>query len=173
MCNELPSLDVLRERFEMQGNTLYWRSNDAVDKRVRGKVAGASWRKGRTSYRRVMVGNVLYQAHRIAYALQKGELPDTSLFIDHIDGDGLNNTLENLRLVNHQTNNRNQRMLKTNTSGACGVCWHKGSSKWKAQAKVGGKNKHLGLFAWKDAAIAVRELASFIHGYSDRHGKAA
>ena len=173
VANELPSLDVLRRLFWMNGNTLCWKNRDYIPERRCGAAAGWLKRWRRTSYRQVKIGGVAYYAHRIAWALQTGVLPDTGLCIDHIDGNGLDNRLENLRLVDNQTNQRNSRMPKNNTSGSAGVYWDKARGKWRAQVKVDGRHKTLGSFESKDAAVAVRELAGFIHGYSDRHGKAA
>lgn len=46
--------------------------------------------------------------------------------IDHINGDTLDNRKENLRIVTHQHNMMNQRVLPSNnTSGTIGVTWDK------------------------------------------------
>ena len=48
-----------------------------------------------------------YLAHRVIYAIVHGEL-SPSLEIDHIDGDFLNNRIENLRAVTKVENTQNQ-----------------------------------------------------------------
>jgi len=59
--------------------------------------------------------------------------------IDHIDGNKLNNTVNNLRLVSHQQNQWNRTKAK-------GYSWYKNTNKWKAQIAFNGKNIHIGLF---------------------------
>ena len=59
--------------------------------------------------------------------------------IDHIDGEKLNNNIENLRCVTQQENHFNQTKAK-------GYSWHKQKKKWQAQIKVDDKTIHLGLF---------------------------
>lgn len=49
-----------------------------------------------------------YQAHRVIWALVYGICPADKL-VDHIDGNPLNNKIENLRLVNPDTNQKNRK----------------------------------------------------------------
>jgi hypothetical protein len=71
--------------------------------------------------------------------------------IDHIDGNGLNNKKNNLRICSHSTNLRNCKTPSTNTSGYKGVCWH--NNRWEARMKVNGKIINFGNFNNKDKAI--------------------
>jgi hypothetical protein len=66
---------------------------------------------------------------------------------DHIDRNGLNNRRDNLRPDPHGQGNANRTRFANNTSGLKGVCWHRQLAKWRAQIKVAGKQRHLGLFA--------------------------
>lgn len=75
--------------------------------------------------------------------------------VDHIDGNGLNNTRVNLRVANSTENARNTRLRKDNTSGFKGVTWHKKNRKWRAVIKVDGGQKHLGMFDTLEAAYAA------------------
>jgi hypothetical protein len=66
---------------------------------------------------------------------------------DHIDGDGLNNTKNNLRVCTRGENLRNQgKSPSRNKSGFKGVSWFEKRRKWVAQIGVGGKNIGLGHF---------------------------
>ena len=69
----------------------------------------------------------------------------TENMIDHIDGDKLNNRIENLRIVTNQQNQFNQKKAK-------GYCWNKQHKKWMSRIKLNGKNKFLGLFETEEDA---------------------
>ena len=78
---------------------------------------------------------------------------DPHVEIDHIDGDGLNNSRTNLRLCSHMENTRNQGLSKRNTSGFKGVSWNSDCKKWAAHISTGsGRNEYLGLFSSAEAA---------------------
>jgi len=97
--------------------------------------------------------------------LQRGE------FVDHRDGDGLNNHRENLRVATHTENIRNARKSSANTSGYKGVRWHKPANKWMAHIGVNGKLIYLGYFAdIADAAAAYREAATKYYGDFANYG---
>jgi len=57
--------------------------------------------------------------------------------VDHKDGDGLNNTRENLRLASAQQNAQNRRRKSPwKTSRFRGVTWHKKDRRWRARIRV-------------------------------------
>jgi hypothetical protein len=81
---------------------------------------------------------------------------------DHIDGDGLNNTRLNLRVVSNQQNQHNQNHKQQNaTSQSRGVCWDKRRNKWQANIAVDSKNKFLGYFDSEHAAARAYDAAGF------------
>lgn len=103
--------------------------------------------------------------HRVILSrmLERQLLPTE--YVDHIDGNGLNNRRENLRLVTHSQNMQNQRMQVNNTSGYKGVSWHKVRGMWRATIRVNNKNKHLGYFKTRELAYAAYcEAAIKYHG---------
>lgn len=63
---------------------------------------------------------------------------------DHIDGNGLNNTRENLRIVTHRQNGQNRHCSKTSIYP--GVSWYTPRGTWKAQININGKIKEIGQF---------------------------
>ena len=61
------------------------------------------------------------------------EVSDTSVIIDHINGDGLDNRRSNLRIATHTENCRNARLSARNSSGLKGVTLHSEGNyvRWK------------------------------------------
>lgn len=85
--------------------------------------------------------------------------------VDHIDGNCLNCTRENLRFVTDSQNQQNRGKHKDNTSGYKGVDWMKSRSAWRARICCNRKNIHIGLFDNPvDAAKAYDKKAIELHG---------
>lgn len=85
--------------------------------------------------------------------------------VDHIDGNPLNNQLDNLRLVTHQENMFNQRKRRLSSSRYKGVTWCKRSERWLAQIMKDKRNKCLGYFTDEaDAARAYDDAARRLFG---------
>lgn len=73
--------------------------------------------------------------------------------VDHVDGDGLNNQRENLRVVTHAGNAMARQSHRSGkTSVFRGVRFHQPSRKWTAQIKVDGANRWLGGFDREEEA---------------------
>ena len=146
----------------------WWRKTSSYRAKA-GKEAGSnSKRKRSTPYFIISIQGHRYMAHRLAWAMYYGEWPDGE--IDHLDGDGLNNRIENLRVVSAKMNRRNMKRHSRNKSGMSGVYWGGHVNKWYAQLFVGGKSKHLGCFDTFEEAAAVRKAAEREHGFTERHG---
>jgi hypothetical protein len=87
--------------------------------------------------------------------------------IDHINGNGLDNRKENLRICTNLQNCANQRIKKINTSGFKGVNIVNSKGHKYIQARIGFKNKryYLGVFKnFQEAAIAYDEKAVQLAG---------
>jgi hypothetical protein len=115
-----------------------------------------------TGYRRIRLGKKRkLQAHRIAWLLHYGVDP-FPLEIDHIDGNRLNNRIDNLRLVTKQQNQFNRKTNKNNSSGYRGVYLIGG--KWQAAIRINGHLQRIGTFetaqlasaAWQNVARVAR-----------------
>ena len=81
-------------------------------------------------YEVTVVNKKRYYNHRLIFMMFNGYLPK---YIDHIDGNLKNNSINNLRQATDSQNNYNQKMPKTNTSGIKGVSWDKNRNKWHVQ----------------------------------------
>lgn len=82
------------------------------------------------------------------------------LVVDHIDGNGLNNRRNNLRIVTNQVNAQNvATAFKNSSSGVLGVRWHTRRNNWHASIKIDGRHIHLGCFQSRDEAEAARLAA--------------
>ena len=69
-----------------------------------------------------------------------------SIVVDHVDGNHLNNRLDNLQLISHRENIVKGLKAKGGTSKHVGVSWGKHVNKWLVRIEVNGKQKHLGVF---------------------------
>jgi len=101
---------------------------------------------------------------RIVFFLANGFFTKGKM-IDHIDGDSLNNKLENLREATRSQNAQNSKIAKNNTSGHKGVSWHKKTGKWAVKVRLKGKHIYLGVYKNLEDAIKVAiEARKKFHG---------
>lgn len=114
--------------------------------------AGHTDNKG---YRCVGLLGGRYYVHRVIWLLCYKEWPNK--LIDHIDGNPLNNRIENLRLATYSQNTSNRRGVTGITLHPCG--------RFQAQIKTAGKSIYLGLYPTEALAVAAyREASERIHG---------
>lgn len=104
-----------------------------------------------------------YRAHRLAFLFMDGELPDSTLDVDHINGDPSDNRWCNLRLATRSQNLRNQRAK--GSIKLKGVSLIRKSNRFTAQIGLDGKKKHIGCFSTaEEAHAAYRSVAIELHG---------
>ena len=114
-----------------------------------GMIAGSRFDPGgRPAYFRINIDGTVYLSHRLVWLYLYGRWPHPE--IDHIDGDGTNNKLANLREATGAENGQNRGRQSNNKSGYIGV--HKSKDGWVAQIGYQGKRHHLGLFKTPTAA---------------------
>lgn len=157
----LPSQEELKRLFAYDTETgaLTWRANGAP------ALTGVQH-----GYLCGFVVDRRLRAHRVIWKLMTGDEPRQ---VDHINGNRQDNRWSNLRDVAHQTNGQNQKKPVTNTSGVCGVCWHRGARKWQARIRVNDRHIYLGVFDSMEEAVRVRKTAEREYGFHPNHGRAA
>ena len=117
-------------------------------KGTREGVAYASTTKMRNGKRKS------YLIHRVIMNAPKG------LEVDHINGDGLDNRKQNLRLCNKSQQTANTGLNRCNTSGYKGVSFCSRENKWRSYITHNSKFRSLGYYETKEeAALAYNEAA--------------
>lgn len=117
----------------------YWKENRG-HKAKKGCMAGHLCTLG---YIHIRIGRVPYLAHRLAWFYCFEEWPE--FYVDHIDRNKSNNSLDNLRDVPQAVNGRNRGVNKNNTSGYVGV--YKKRNKWAAEIIINGTKHRLGVYS--------------------------
>ncbi|MFB6311531.1 MAG: HNH endonuclease signature motif containing protein [Salinirussus sp.] len=151
--------------YEPDTGILYWRVHRG--KATPGKEAGSTELIGGVHYKCLGWSNRKYSVHRVIWLLVYGEWPNGQ--IDHIDGDGTNNRLSNLRDVDAVGNSRNKRLHSNNTSGSTGVTRSRGM--WQASIYHGKRTIFLGRFPSFEEARKARKKAETEYGYHPNHGE--
>jgi len=154
----MPSQQELQEGFDYRDGNLWWKKTRQGVKV--GSEAGSVKTNPLTGKQYVQVSfkRKFYLIHRLI-CVWHGHSLEPNQQIDHIDGNSLNNCIENLRVVSTKQNAENRKTAnKDSKSGVKGVCWNK-TKKWKAYICHNGKDIHLGYYVNKDDAIAARIAA--------------
>jgi hypothetical protein len=113
----------------------------------------------------IFVDRKSYLAHRLAWLYTHGAWPADEL--DHIDGNGFNNRMRNLRECIRRENMQNTKLYLTSSSGFAGVSWIKSESKWRATITKDYKQVHLGRFDSPEAAHqAYLDAKSRLHTFN-------
>lgn len=170
----LPTPEELRQllRYEPDTGKLYWKPRPAemfdgggypperLAKTWNTKFSGAeAGSPNGTGHLRMAVYGRRVVAHWIAWCLHYGEWPPSGFEVDHINMDGTDNRISNLRLATRSQNAHNRNPPSSNISGVKGVSWHKQGKKWQVKFGLHGKQHYLGLFTEFDEAVRVRSEA--------------
>ena len=142
MMGKRISAERLRELLDYDPETgIFIRRITTSNRSPKGSTAG---RNNGNGYLRIMIDGYTDYAHRLAWFYVYGKWPEGE--IDHIDGNGRNNAISNLRDGTHAENSQNLSLRSTNKSGAIGVSWAKNIQRWEAYICVNYKKKCLGYF---------------------------
>ena len=173
----LPDVETLRQLFIYNAETgdLIWRERPASffpDARSHkswttqfcGKIAGCITAvKDGKIYRDVHYKKQRWRAHRVVWKMHYGTDPPE--LIDHKDGDGTNNRLENLRTADICQNGWNVKKSSRNKSGYKGVSFSVEKKRWRAAIRVMRKDILIGHYnSPEEASAAYQKAAAAYHG---------
>jgi len=149
--------------FEYKEGNLYWKVQKAPHVKVGSKVGSPAH-----GYETVYVDGKNWRIHRLVFLMHYGYIPK---LIDHVNGNRIDNRIENLREANDTQNAYNIRMHKDNKSGIKGVSWDKYKDMWIAKIQANKKRIQLGYFKnIDDAKNAISEARIKLHGEFANHG---
>lgn len=130
--------DILHELFEYRDGVLYNRFSRGP-RAIKGAPAGGI--NPSTGYMRVAINGRIYQISRLIYTMHHGVIPE-GMQIDHINGEKLDNRVENLRVATPTQNEWNKQRV--------GVRFESG--KWRAKFTYQNKQYHIGMFDTREKA---------------------
>jgi hypothetical protein len=165
---KLPALMFLNETFlcDPDDGKLFWKirpdvhfANEASAKRWNKRNSGKEAGSKDHGYRRVSIRRSFFYVHRIIWKMATEMEPDV---IDHINGDGMDNRLNNLRSCSQKENCRNQNRLAESGVYKCR------DYGWYGQVPVGEKTISK-LFKTKDEAVLWRRNSALSLGFTERH----
>ena len=153
--NSTLTQDQVKSLFDYKDGNLYWKISTGAAKA--GKLAGSL---DNNRYLKSGINKKIYLNHRIIFLMHNGYMPN---FVDHIDGNKLNNCIENLREASNGQNRMNSKLQKNNKSTIKNVNWHKRQKRWAVQLGVEGKKLYFG--AYFDLNVAKFVAETMRHKY--------
>ena len=152
-----PTKDELHALFEYRDGVIYTRRRQGSLKA--GKAVGSINSNG---YLVTSVNKRPIRVHRLIFLMHYGYLPP---MLDHINGNKLDNRIENLRAATPRQNHQNRDARVTNTSGERNVVWHKRSERWRVVFWAGGKQRQFGTYTdFTHAVQRARQIRKELHG---------
>lgn len=144
-----PTQEELKRLFRYDPVTGQLRWRVAISNRIRAGAIAGNKNKG---YIEVKANGCRFRAHRIIWCLVKGYWPEA---IDHINRDGTDNRLCNLREASQTINMQNTSLSKRNKSGVKGVSYDPQRKKWRAYIS----GRHIGRYHSLQEAKEARASA--------------
>ena len=164
MATRKPRTDLTAEQvrkaldYDPETGVFTWKHREDVPPKTNtkfaGKTAGTACRirssRRNHWYRYIKILGRRYAAHRLAWLYVTGEWPKEQ--VDHVNGNGLDNRIANLRPATQSQNSSNSRLSHRNKTGFKGVRFRARTGRFEAYIGTGGKARHLGTFPTAEEA---------------------
>ena len=139
--------------FDRESGKLYWAMSHQL---YPGQEAGYV-NVDRNGYKRRMVHihGKMRMVHRLIWLMEYGDVPR---LIDHRDGNGLDNRLNNLRAASKAQNAANRGATRKNKLGVKGV--RRVGNRYHANIRVNYERIHLGSFTELEQAATAYQIAA-------------
>ncbi len=162
------NVDELKKSFRLNGDKL---------ERIDNRFKNIKWSvvknisRGNNGYCHVNFCNRDIYYHVIVWILSTGKIIPDGYEIDHINGNKIDNRIENLRLVTRRENQQNQKIHREGKLFGCSL--HKPSNKYIAKIRICGKRIHIGRYKTEEEAhiaykIACKHISNYIDSASFR-----
>ena len=162
MADQILTQELLHQLFQYKDGELYWKV-----KRGSAEIGNLVGCKSAKKYSMLSINKKTYQTHRIIFMMFHGYMP---VVVDHADGNGFNNKIENLRGCTFFENNVNRSMSKGNTSGYKNVSLDKNKRKWRVAFRSKGVNMYFGMYEDLELAdLVAQEARDKYHGKFAKH----
>jgi hypothetical protein len=144
------SLEELHNNFRLEGEVLYRLNKGEWTEFIQNPISNG--------YSIISFRGVCMSTHRLIWTLVNGRIPD-GLCIDHINGDRVDNRIDNMRVVTVAENNANQECHRKGQP--FGITLDKASGLWQAQVTRDKRVINIGRYALEEeAAKAVVDFCN-------------
>lgn len=148
--------------YDFETGVFSWKERGPFPHRLNARFVGNKAGYSSHGYKKIGIDYKQYYLHHLAWLYMHGVMPER---IDHIDGDGTNNAIWNLRVATQSQNGCNKRKPSNNSSGYKGVFYNNREKRWHARISKQGKQYHIGTFKCPKAAHeAYCKKAEELHG---------
>lgn len=140
-----------RLRYEHSTGLFFWNHSEEMpvywNKRFANERAGCKTHR----YIKIVVNARPCLGHRLAWIYVHGEIP-RHMRVDHINGDGADNRIENLRLATQSNNLINWTRTRENGLPR-GIHWYGPTGKWVAKIQLRGRTRYFGYHDTVEEAV--------------------
>lgn len=143
MATKYPTKEEVSEIFEIVDNEIYRKARRNSKGELRERKLIHNKANDGQGYCRVGFKGRLLRYQVIIWILHNGDIPYGKL-VDHVDGNKLNNNINNLRLVSNRENQQNQQKHRDGHLFGCSYC--KKAKRWRAYYQIKRKQYHIGYF---------------------------